>query len=68
MRVDIKNANKLQRDTSSMAVINTDRVGRQAALARRNALLEKDRELETMRSELTEIKAILAELLKDKNK
>lgn len=69
----VEGRDSLVRDTSNMAIINTSTTEYEEYIARRNAVLaEKEemsmqrQELNTLKSEISEIKQMLALLIKDR--
>jgi len=53
----------LMRDLRSNAVLNTDRVGYNAALARRRHAREAENEMQNMRDEIAELKLLVSKLI-----
>jgi len=68
MKVKVKDNENLVRDTRTKAVINADLSSLAQYKQRRNALLKKDNEMETLKNEVSQLKAIVQELLSEKNK
>lgn len=63
MRVRVENAVFLERETSSSAVLNSDINGWKALMENKKRKTDADKNL---RNEIAELKALVAQLIKDK--
>ena len=61
--VKIKDHEELVRDVETRAVLNTDLTSLQRYKARRKKLWEKDHELQEMKTEISELKVLLHQLI-----
>ena len=61
--VKIKDHEALVRDVETRAVLNTDSTSLQRYKARRQKLWEKDHEFQEMKTEISELKALLHQLI-----
>lgn len=59
----IKDHEELVRDVETRAVLNTDLTSLQRYKARRQKLWEKDQEFQEMKTEISELKALLHQLI-----
>ena len=63
MKVEIKEHKNLARDTSTMAVINTDRGGRKQALAARRKKMQDQAEMNQLKEDVATLKDLVSQLL-----
>ena len=64
MKVGIEGHNSLVRDTSNMAVINTDSSALEAARRRQKEAQDKANELQQLKDDVAELKQMMKEVLK----
>jgi hypothetical protein len=68
MKVKVENHDNLVRDTKTKAVLNTDMTSLQAYKQRRESLRKKDKDLESLKNEVSELKDLVQKLLAEKIK
>ena len=64
--IPVENSNHLVRDKSTNAIINRDNGGLEKAKARKKARIEKDRKINKLENEVSELKDMVRSLIKDR--
>ena len=67
MKVNIQNRPGLQRDMNSGAVINTDNTAYQKALKAKLAAENKEKELQSIKDDVAELKDLMNQIIKRLN-
>lgn len=68
MKVQVKDHEDLVKDMQTKAVLNTDLASLQAYKQRRENLRKKERELETLKDQVSELTDLVQKLLAEKSK
>jgi len=65
--IKVEGHSNLYRDEESGAIMNLDSAGYQEYVKKRNAKIREKEEISSLKSEISEIKLMLQQILKDKN-